>query len=256
MDTSAGAWELKRSIEHRPSPCARGRITEILAGGAQAEVRTRRAREPTEGASGDGDRGLVARGQPYHRTPANIRARADAQSSEDVGRDRDHGQGKRAQSSLPTPSKSAGGRTHYRNIWVWGGEGGIRFPRTKGHGTDRRGEGGRGPWTGRTGPTLPTNAVPCPRARGRVIEPECGAGPRTSTGKERSIGPPITVQIRARAAALPKYSSWGHNPRSAHVGPRSRPKGRGRVGTGATDREHVTYPADEHPSHLRARAAA
>ena len=232
MDTSAGAWELKRSIEHRPSPCARGRITEILAGGAQAEVRTRRAREPTEGASGDGDRGLVARGQPYHRTPANIRARADAQSSEDVGRDRDHGQGKRAQSSLPTPSKSAGGRTHYRNIWVWGGESDFRARRA----TEPT-EGamvGPSPRTCRTGPAPTTNTIRCPRAPGHVIEIKCGEGPIPRTGKESPIEPSYGVQVpweRGRVAAI---FAGERIPKSAHKGPRNRSKGRGWTET--TDR--------------------
>ena len=235
MDTSAGAWELKRSIEHRPSPCARRRITEILAGGAQAEVRTRRAREPTEGASGDGDRGLVARGQPYHRTPANIRARADAQSSEDVGRDRDHGQGKRAQSSLPTPSKSAGGRTHYRNIWVWGGgEGGIRFPRTKGHGTDRRGDGGSEPTdmshgTGPNNEHHPMSAGARPRNREKMW------GGTDTTDREgepnRAILRRPSPWERGRVAAI---FAGERIPKSAHKGPRNRSKGRGWTET--TDR--------------------
>ena len=237
MDTSAGAWELKRSIEHRPSPCARGRITEILAGGAQAEVRTRRAREPTEGASGDGDRGLVARGQPYHRTPANIRARADAQSSEDVGRDRDHGQGKRAQSSLPTPSKSAGGRTHYRNIWVWGGGRGASDFRARRATEPTEGAMvGPSPRTCRTGPAPTTNTIRCPRAPGHVIERKCGEGPIPRTGKESPIEPSYGVQVRGSAAALPQYlrGNASRSPRTKGHGTDRRGEGGLRPPTGST----------------------
>ena len=142
-------------------------------------------------------------------------------------------------------SHHLGPRMRPRSGDIWG-QGTIRGPRKQG----ARGDGDHGQVA--RGPTLTTNTVPGPRARGRVIQRRSGEGWIPRQGRGSSSDPSNTVQVRAHADALPKYWRVERKPKSAREGPGNRPKGP--AGMETEGWLHEANPTIEHrPTSARAR---
>ena len=273
-ETTDREREHNRAFQHRPSPREGGRITEIFGcgggGRGASDFRARRATEPTEGAMvgpsprtcrtgpapttntircprapghvierkcGEGPIPRTGKESPIEPSyGVQVRGSAAALPQYLRGnasrspRTKGHGTDRRGEGGLRPPTGSTGPNPpkNTRNIWFgWVGGGGGDNPKSA-HGGPRNRpkgrEGGRSQRAGSTRPTLPTDTV----ARGREIEQKRDQGPRPLSGRERSIEASSAVQVRARAAALPKYLlGGGHNPMPAHEGPRIQPKGGG-----------------------------
>ena len=236
--------ELSRATRRRPIPLAGGRVTVIFVGGHNPTSAHEGPRNRPEGRGGTGPMdGSHGANPAYERRPVSARARPRNRAGMWGGTENEHGEREINRATNHRPNPRARGRV--AEIFVLGAQSEVRA-RGAAEPTEGAREGGDG-GHGQGARDLPRRRtpVPSPRARGRVIGRKgLGRdGESMGTGTEGPNEPSNAAQVRARAAASPRYPRVEHDPPSVRIRPRNRqPTAKGRA-SGDADAEPPTTPA-------------